>query len=100
MVRYLATRIIEYYNIDRKDIGTFLLGQALEMEKKLEFPGLIYEAMLLECSHGGKDFDSVYFAKTLMRFKNVAAKDILCLAAMGSQNIQVYYRLFTYRMRT
>ena len=86
IIKYFAKRIIAYYNIGHKHIGTFALGHALKMEKTLEFTGLVYQEMLLECTT--KKMDNLSFVKTLM---SISAKNILCSAAMGSCNVEVHF---------
>ena len=88
MIKYIAKKIVEYYDIGRKDICTFVLGNALKMEKELRFTGLVYQEMLHKCI-ADKDVNSWTFVKTLM---SISAKDILCSAAMGSLNIDVCFR--------
>ena len=88
MIKYFAKRIVEYYDIGRKDICTFVLGNALKMEKKLGFTGLVYQEMWHKCI-ADRNVNSWNFVKMLM---SISAKDILCSAAMGSLNIEVCFR--------
>ena len=57
------------------------------MEKTLGYTGLVYQEMLFECI-AEELWKSLSFVNALM---SVSAKDIICSAAMGSCNVEVYF---------
>ena len=67
-----------YNDIERKDIGTFVLEQALKLEQMFGFNGLVYEEIMASLA-AEKDWKTLSFD----------IKDILFLAALKSQKLEV-----------
>ena len=67
-----------YNDIERKDIGTFVLEQALKLEQMFGFNGLVYEEIMVSFA-AEKDWKTLSFD----------IKDILFLAALKSQKLEV-----------
>ena len=67
-----------YNDIERKDIGTFILEQALKLEQMFGFNGLVYEEIMASLA-AEKDWKTLSFD----------IKDILFLAALKSQKLEV-----------
>ena len=78
LTKYLAKRVVAYNDIERKDIGTFVLEQALKLEQMFGFNGLVYEEIMASFP-AEKDWKALSFD----------IKDILFLAALKSQKLEV-----------